>query len=156
MFCLAVATEAPRDLKKPVSLSTSYKSLHPLKNSATSLLPAVHSSALTTAIPKRYDHPTADDGGQITMHPSGQRAENGSSSAHAPGNCCLELSQSKSCRKSMPRSFCKRSINSINMHNKNCVCRGVCHSARHVVAVAVASLGTSRPCSWRSWSSICR
>lgn len=41
MFCLAVATEAPSDLKKPVSLSTSYRSLQPLRNSATSLVPAL-------------------------------------------------------------------------------------------------------------------
>lgn len=40
MLCLAVATEAPRDLKKPVSLSTSYRSLQPRRNSATSTLPA--------------------------------------------------------------------------------------------------------------------
>jgi len=39
MFCLAVATEAPSDLKNPVSLSTSYRSLQPLKNSATSFVP---------------------------------------------------------------------------------------------------------------------
>ena len=39
MFCLAVATEAPNDLKNPVSLSTSYRSLQPLKNSATSCVP---------------------------------------------------------------------------------------------------------------------
>lgn len=41
-FWLAVATEAPRLLKKPVSLSTSYKSLQPRRNSATSMLPACH------------------------------------------------------------------------------------------------------------------
>lgn len=39
MFCLAVATEFPNDLKNPVSLSTSYRSLQPLKNSATSFVP---------------------------------------------------------------------------------------------------------------------
>ena len=45
---LAVATEAPRVLKKPVSLSTSYRSLQPRRNSATSMLPARHAQVIRT------------------------------------------------------------------------------------------------------------